>query len=228
MGLNTVRTLIRLNSESHKGKTHSEETRRKISEALKSKNMIPSDLQSLRPSRGEAVRSTDWYKRKIRSLGYSDLTAVQAMSDEMGALTRTIDIGSMYLFGYDPKTKARLPYYDQFPLIFPFRKTQTGFYGINFHYLPYLTRVRLLDELLPYATAKKNLTETTRLRLTWNVLKKYAAAKPCVKQYLAQHIFSPQLLKIDPRDWRTTLLLPIEDFVGASSKKVHTISRNSF
>jgi hypothetical protein len=50
-------------------------------------------------------------------------------------LTNRIITGEMYLFAYDPKTKEDLPYYDRFPLVFPFRKVKGGFYGINMHYL---------------------------------------------------------------------------------------------
>jgi len=34
----------------------------------------------------------------------------------------SVEPGGMYMFLYDPKTKAKLPYFDRFPLIFPFNK----------------------------------------------------------------------------------------------------------
>ena len=69
----------------------------------------------------------------------------------------------LYMYMYDPKLKATLPYYDRFPLVFPFSKTPDGFIGLNMHYLPYQLRMVLLDRLLTFRTNAR-MDETTRLR----------------------------------------------------------------
>ena len=59
----------------------------------------------------------------------------------------TPDIGGFYLYQYDPKWKDKLPWYDIYPLVFPFDYAG-GFYGINVHYLPPNARTDLMLRLL--------------------------------------------------------------------------------
>jgi hypothetical protein len=130
------------------------------------------------------------------------------------------------MFAYDPKGKATLPYYDRFPLVLPFRKTPDGFIGLNMHYLPYPLRITLLDNLLVFKN-NSNIDETTRIKYSWAFIdgvSKYAAAKPCVKQYLTGHVRS-QFRKINSNDWATAMLLPVERFVGASKQEIWADSR---
>ena len=44
----------------------------------------------------------------------------QLLSKQTDRLVPNVTVGRMYLFMYDPKMKEDLPYYDRFPLIFPF------------------------------------------------------------------------------------------------------------
>ena len=125
----------------------------------------------------------------------------------------------MYL--YDPKTKADLPYYDRFPLVFPFRKTTDGFIGLNMHYLPYNFRILLLDRLMIFANNKR-IDESTRLKYKWQLIdgvSRYQMAKPCIKQYLTSHVKS-QFRRIPSNNWATAMLLPVERFVGGSKQEV--------
>ncbi len=43
------------------------------------------------------------------------------------------------------------PYYDSFPLVLPLETIKGGFMGLNFHYLPYILRFRLLERLQRFA-----------------------------------------------------------------------------
>ena len=60
------------------------------------------------------------------------------------------------------KLKEELPYYDKFPLVFPWRRLEDGFIGLNMHYLPHFHRVQLLTRLMQFAT-NKNMDENTRI-----------------------------------------------------------------
>jgi hypothetical protein len=125
------------------------------------------------------------------------------------------------MFLYDPKGKADLPYYDVFPMVFPFKKVPGGFMGLNMHYLPYQARVQLLDRLMTFASDTK-LNENTRIRYSWatiNGVSKFKWAEPCIKHYPTNHVRST-FRKIDAPDWATAMLLPVEQFVGASKAKV--------
>lgn len=134
--------------------------------------------------------------------------------------------GFMYMFQYDPKTKQSLPYYDRFPLVFPFRITNEGFYGINLHYLPLNYRASLMDSLYNL-TNNKLYNETTKLKLSYDILEsssKFRFFKPCVKQYLNNHVKS-RMLFVPSEQWDTALFLPTARFVKANQQTVHTDSR---
>ena len=72
-------------------------------------------------------KSYDWYRKKV-----SSMTTPGARSlISKGKATIRPKYGIMNLFGYDPKHKDRLPYYDTFPLIFPLRTSKRWFYRIK-------------------------------------------------------------------------------------------------
>jgi len=133
-----------------------------------------------------------------------------------------VSAGKMYLFGYDAKTKDTLPYYDMYPLIFPFKKAQDGFYGINMHYLPYRQRALLMDALYPFISDDNN-DEMSRLRISYSILKKFSRSnliKPCIKRYLNKHI-KTKISLVLPNEWNHALFLPLHRFEGASTKQVY-------
>jgi hypothetical protein len=135
-------------------------------------------------------------------------------------------IGQMYMFTYDPKHKDTLPYYDRFPLVFPFRKVQGGFLGLNMHYLPLPYRAKLMDSL--YTISNNTLyNETTRLKLNYDLLNgasQFRYFKPTVKHYLTDHLMS-RFMYIFPAEWDVALFLPLEKFQKASKQKVWADSR---
>lgn len=145
--------------------------------------------------------------------------------------TRIVRPGRMYMFIYDPKHKKTLPYYDRFPLIFPFKKVPGGFYGINMHYLPPILRAKLMDALYSLKVTAKGGTrdEMTRLRLEYALLAKaarYRWFKPCVKRYLNKHVRS-RFVYVPPDEWNMTLFLPNEQFRKSTKVKVWADSRRA-
>jgi hypothetical protein len=171
-------------------------------------------------------RSTSWFNKQVSSLAQQNITPNQVIKGNPSQNTTTIQPGSLYMYAYDPKTKEDLPYYDRFPLVFPFRKTADGFYGLNMHYLPYDLRIYLLDALLTFKNNSR-WDETTKLKYSWALIdgvSKYKAAQPCVKQYLNGHVRS-QFRRVSSADWATAMLLPVERFVGASKQQVWSDSR---
>ena len=173
-----------------------------------------------------AVRkSQSWFTSEIKKLGTT--TPQKVLRD--GQLVSTLMPGNMYLFYYDPKHKDTLPYYDRFPLVLPFMKAKGGFYGLNFHYLPPILRVKLLDRLMMFSTTK-TLTEQTRLRFKYQLIagsSKFQWAQPCVKMYLNSHVQS-RFVMVDPKDWVTAMMLPVERFVNANKYSVWRDSRRTF
>ena len=91
------------------------------------------------------------------------------------------------------------------------KPAEKGFYGLNFHYLPYALRARLLDaagqdELNVNAVLRSNLT------------------KPTIKRYLFGYLRS-MCLRIEPEDNLTAIMLPVQRFKKASTATVWADSR---
>jgi hypothetical protein len=140
----------------------------------------------------------------------------------------------MYHFFYDPKMKEELPYYDRFPLVFPFKRGFTrqraieggSFLGLNLHYLHPRLRARLMDGLYTIST-DKTFDEDTRIRISYNILNKaskFRFFKPCVKRYLLPRVRS-RFVKINADQWDTALFLPTERFRKKSKNHVFRQSR---
>ena len=168
-----------------------------------------------------ALKSKAWFQQQALLLGRQNITSQKVMNSDSSKVKSQVVPGSLYMFLYDPKMKDELPYYDMFPLVFPFKRVAGGFMGLNMHYIPYQMRVVLLQRLMDFAT-DKSLTENTRLKLSWRLIagvSKFKWAEPCVKHYLNDHVRST-FRKIDAPDWTTAMLLPVEQFVGANKNKV--------
>jgi hypothetical protein len=180
---------------------------------------IPDDTKPL------DIKVRDWYRDKAMSFR---TFRVENLAQKNPEYTRSnVRPGFLYLFNYDPKLKEELPYYDRYPLVFPFSYDREGFLGINLHYLPYIFRARLMDNLYELISNKK-MDETTRLRMTYNLLNsasKYKYFKPCVKRYLHSHVRSRFLL-IPSDEWELALFLPLERFAKKNKAYVFKETRN--
>lgn len=166
-----------------------------------------------------------WLREQAQSVS-SVNNPKQLLSKQTDRMVTAITVGRMYLFMYDPKMKDELPYYDRFPLIFPFRRVKGGFYGINMHYLPHMMRAKLMDNLHLLAN-NKNYDDSTKLRLSYELLhkaSKFRYFEPCVKHYLNSHVRT-RFLWVPADQWETALFLPLERFVGATKQQVWRDSR---
>ena len=169
-------------------------------------------------------QSRTWYRdtaNKFKTVNERNL-----MKGDIDRLRSQPKIGHMYMFYYDAKHKETLPYFDRFPMIFPYKKVKGGFMGINLHYLPHILRAKLMDSL--YDISSNDLyDETTKLRMSYNILSsasKYKWFKPCIKHYLTTQVRS-RFLYVYPAEWDIALFLPLERFSGASKSKVWSDSK---
>lgn len=136
------------------------------------------------------------------------------------------EIGEVFLYHYDPKWKAKLPYYDTFPLVIPIEYYDNGFLGLNLHYLPMNMRMSFLNRLVQLANAAPG-TERIRMKISYSILKdskRLINYLPCVKRYLVDHIRG-KMLKIQPHEWLIAYSLPIANFQKATEQKVWRDSR---
>lgn len=170
---------------------------------------------------GNEQESRDWFRDKASKI--SSVNRNTLLNSDY--VTGNIVPGFMYMFTYDPKGKKELPYYDTFPLVFPFDVTTTGFTGLNLHYLPKNLRAELMDGL--YAFTNGKITDKTQVIFNYKLLKNASATtafQPCVKRYLYKQVRS-KFLMIPATEWDIALFLPTERFVKASINKVHRDSR---
>ena len=175
------------------------------------------------PARTSSARK--WYRGQAEKVTTSPRNL---MTREADRLVNKQGVGNMYAFFYDPKTKAKLPYYDTFPLVFPIKKLPDGFLGINMHYLPYQFRARLMDALYTITNNKK-YDETTKLRISYDILNaasKFKFFRPTIKRYLSEKVKS-RFLYINPTEWDIAIFLPVERFQKASKETVWNESRKS-
>jgi hypothetical protein len=181
---------------------------------------------NIRSKIGDEEKSMSWYKAQIKSL--SSITPNRLLSNAPDLTSRILP-GNMYMFFYDAKHQDKLPYWDMFPLVLPFRSVQDGFFGLNLHYLPYGARFKLLGYLHDLSI-KKEMSEDNRLRLNWRLLNsasRFAPAKACVKHYLYEQLKS-RFLQVQYPDWITAAMLPVERFVGANKTAVWEDSRKKY
>ena len=178
----------------------------------------------------KARAAGDWFRSIVnRTKGqFSSETPQSILSKQESTVTSSV-LGKMYFYSYDPKWKDVLPWYDTFPLVFPIEKYTDGFLGLNFHYLAPKHRAILMDQLKAFANNKK-YDETTKLKLTYNMLKgftKIKRAKPTVHRYLTSNVRSKYVL-VNADEWEVALFLPVERFKKASKKQVWAHSGGMF
>jgi hypothetical protein len=144
----------------------------------------------------EQIRSAQWLQSKIRNfrrnlnikLDDTSMTADQFIENTNLVRKQSINKARLTMFSYKAKHEKTLPYTD-------------GFIGLNFHYLPYQYRARLLDAVA-YGT-----------KLNWQSLKKNKVVHPCIKKYLTSHVQGSNGMTIEGTEQlKFAIFLPIEKF----------------
>ena len=175
----------------------------------------------------KARAAGDWFREKVKQASASArmraVTPTQLLKRQEATDT---ELGQMLFYKYDPKFAKKLPYWDMYPLVFPFEKAKGGFYGLNLHYIPPRERAVLMDELNSYVTNKK-YDATTRLKLSYDLLKGFGRAVPCVKRYLGTNVRS-NTVRINADEWEIAIFLPVERFQKEKKSVVWNDSRKYY
>jgi hypothetical protein len=153
-----------------------------------------------------------WLLDKVGKLTPNAADRAQILKDRDQQRNKVM-IGRMYFYFYNPKTKAKLPYWDLYPIVIPIEPYNDGFLGLNLHYIYPKDRLILLNQLRNFVVQSKN-HELTRLRLSYPILKAYSLAyraTPCIKRYLRSHVMS-RYVEIEPCEWDIAAALPMQDF----------------
>src|SRR6185503_12035104 len=92
-------------------------------------------------SSGEALAAARKSKEKMTLQEAIEFTQKTAAIETNSTINKQM-IGKMTFFQYDAKTKAKIKYWDMFPLTFMFRAESNYALGMNMHYLPPVERAR--------------------------------------------------------------------------------------
>ncbi len=166
-----------------------------------------------------------WFRKEVsRMTGITPNRMVK--SEDLEPVTRALK-GRMYMYGYDPKLKKTLPYYDTFPLVIMVGSAKGGFYGLNLHYIDLKRRALLFDALTEKLLKKGSTEEFDRFMLSFAKLQRGGNLRffePCWKHYLKNNI-KTRIIKVPTRYWKTALFLPTDRFQKESKRTVWRESR---
>lgn len=162
-----------------------------------------------------------WFRSKAMSI--SGISAGIVINQRKEDQKNSFKPGKMYLFGYDAKNKATLPFWDKYPLIFLLGPADGGFYGFNLHYLPYNQRAVVMDALYGIRNNKR-MDESTQINMNYTFLKnasKFRYLQPALKHYLTPHM-KTRFVEIPPSEWEIAAFLPLQSFQNASASTVYS------
>jgi hypothetical protein len=180
-------------------------------------------FEPLKDLQGNKLKSATWYRNAVSLI--ADRTSPSQLF-KSGKLLGRPSGGRMSMFFYDPKTKARMPYYDTFPLVLPLEPMKGGFIGLNFHYLPYPARFAFLQQLQSLSSNNK-FDQSTKIQATYDSVKSNKYVKASIKRYLYSQVRS-QFLRVNVDEMALAAYLPVAQFKGASIGSVFAQSRKTF
>ena len=179
-------------------------------------------ISKIKAKSGQAIK---WFKSIVKKTQRAAFPATtgrkEIMTDRnIGVSAGKPTIGQLYLFQYNAKWADILPYWDMWPLIFPFDHAKDGFYGINLHYLPPNARAALMIRLIKAQGGGGNMNENFKLKLNYSIITSFKPAIPCIKRYLFSHVQGKGLYGIGGEDWSYAAALPLQKFQKESEKYV--------
>ena len=180
-------------------------------------------FEPLKDLQGNKLKSATWCRNAVSLI--ADRTSPSELFSS-GKLLGRPSAGRMSMFFYDPKTKARMPYYDTFPLVLPLEPMKGGFIGLNFHYLPYGARFAFLQQLQALASNDK-FDQSTKIQATYDQVKSNKYVKASIKRYLYSQVRS-QFLRVNVDEMALAAYLPVAQFQGASLGTVFARSRKTY
>ena len=189
-------------------------------ENLINSGMAKNIFEPLKDLQGNTLRSAQWYRNAV-SLITDKVSQNKLLSQ--GRLNARPSLGRMNMFVYDPKYRQTLPFYDTFPLVLPLEPIKGGFMGLNFHYLPYPLRFRLLERMQRFATNAK-FDSSTKLLATYDDVKSIRLIRPAIKKYLYNNVRT-RFRRIDTDEMAIAVYLPVADFKKAGLGAVFADSR---
>lgn len=174
-------------------------------------------------------RSMKWFSQYVPRAYNRTRTA--RMYRDRSLWKQKITVGKMYFFQYDAKHKDILPVWDMYPMVFFFdtfrsKEGKEILQGINLHYLPPALRFAAMVALLKTRNEKR-YRESTRLRISWEILKGLANSeyfKHAVKNYRVDHIRST-FVEIPAQSWELAVFLPLARWQKGTAQTAYNIKK---
>lgn len=173
--------------------------------------------QKLDPKSAAATRWLATNLSKIQSQMRPD---VYNRSKPSGSSPTMYSEGCMMFFGYEPKGKGSLPFWDEYPLIILLKKTGRSFLGLNLHYLKPTDRAVFLNHLIRTVdNPNYHRNPPAYINATYQQLKSSKYMRQCIKKYLVANV-KTKVNVIPSSEWKIVTFLPIDRFRGASREQV--------
>lgn len=193
-------------------------------------------LKKLSPGklRDQVRQSARWFRSKVKEVqGKTFPSAVklrQQLRNDQKTTRSTPLFGRLYFYRYDAATKDKLPYWDAYPLVFPYdswssRNTgNNGFWGINLHYLYLADRGLLMDVLVKGMANNRIQISHSKVM---SLIKTEKRIIPCLKKYLWKNV-QGKFVEIETDEWDTAILLPVQKFQKKSASYVYRESASYY
>lgn len=160
-----------------------------------------------------------WFRRKIKSYTHNTRNANSILKEDREV--KSVNVGDIVFFGYDAKTKMKLPYWDAFPLICVVqppkrdrskeRTSPYGFVGVNFHHLLPIQRASLLYMLL---SGSDNIEDQNTYRIARGIVDRMfedVMFMKCFRRYLVKQRITKFML-VQPEEYLSAVFLPTAQY----------------
>lgn len=154
----------------------------------------------------KAEDSRKWFREKAYKIAKNRIAPTSVINEKKSISIDKKSIWKLIMYNYNPKTKKELPYYDTFPIVFPFSLTEDGFYGYNLHYLPLNYRAVFMDSIYGNNSTGSSKITTKLFEI-------------CTKRYILRNIKS-KIAVIPEEEWELALFLPLQRFQKQSEGTV--------
>ena len=173
----------------------------------------------------------NWFRNRLKNKIYGkEDPEIETNTNYFGMISsRVVDpFGRLSFFIYQAENDAKLPYWDAAPLTLIYGEDNAHLYGLNFHYVHPMIRVKILSSLIDYMVNANN--ERAYLAVTYSKIKALSThryIRPCVKTYLKSNFLTPPIV-IKPDSWHNAVMLPTAQWKRATNNRVWSASSQQF
>jgi hypothetical protein len=178
------------------------------------------------------AESLAWFQKRVsKDMRHSRYSLIRDYGDfkrRTGKENKTL-VGRLYYFQYEAEEAGDKDnmVYDAFPMVYIFGTSISSdgkklIHALNTHYLLPKERAFLYLKLLKIRN-KKNWTDSTKLKISWEIIKQLVAHRIYAKSvhtYRVDRIQS-KLIEIKPEYWEIATFLRLEKWIHVDGNAIH-------